>query len=289
MAIMIERPAAARSELIWVAPTPMVSLGAGLVVHDGEQAAILCDGRLLVTLGAGQHRLDPAAIPALANVVSGALISAQLALIATTEVGWIRVGGPVGMLIDPLLGGSARATFEADCSARATDVPMLVSYAATDLAGAPRAAIASAVGKSLKTAVAGYVLESRVSLLDLEQPAHAAGIAARVLARTGDALAAYGIEIVRFGSLSVRPTAEDAAKLASIRDEALASTERAAVAQPPAPFTMGAAVDVPWSDGAAYPGVVAGYDGQRLHIRWDGTDRADWIPLDLVRLRVARP
>ncbi|MCC7540920.1 MAG: SPFH domain-containing protein [Deltaproteobacteria bacterium] len=285
MAGPIQRPPEGRTEVVWVAPTPMVSVGAAVLVHDGEQAVFVTDGRMIASLGPGQHRIDPAAIPALHGICNGPMVGAQLALVATTEVGWIPVAGPVGMLIDPLLGGSARSSYEATVSARAIDVHAFVSHAASDLAGFARTAIGAALGKSLKAAVAGYVLDSRVSLLDLDQPAHAAGIAARVQARVCDTLAPLGLEVVRFGSLAVRPTREDADKLARIRDEALASTERAAVAQPPPPYTIGAAVEVPWSDGATYAGIVGGFDGQRLHVRWDGTDRADWIALEHVRLK----
>lgn len=187
---------------VWRAPEP-VGVGAQLGVREGEVVVLVDTGRAVGALGTGAHVLDPASQPFL-HASPGPL---EAVFVAVKDCGWIKVGGPAGMVRDADTGENVRLTFRGTYAVDLGDPIRVVSELAL-LGGDPGEAVEKWIGSLITrvatTGISEALVVNGVPAARLAEPDVAKWLAEGVARKVVEASAGL-IEGLRFSEFAVAP------------------------------------------------------------------------------------
>lgn len=298
----IARDEADRGRIVATRPSAPFPAGSRLVCRD-EVAIFSRWGSACGMLGPGEHALDPAAVPFLANVTDAGRIECDVHFVTTVEVGvGLRKKKPI---VDPLSSEMVDVELTAEARVRASD-PMRLHAAMTGMGGGEeglRTWIERVVGGAVFTALGRVLDERQCSVLELVAPDGAAAVRDRALAAPPGDLQEQGLELAGFGAFVLSVGDQDAARvreaLAQVQtmQGALAATQTdgsllespftathaeasgptAPLASTPESLGVGATVQALYSDGRYYPARVVQMSRGHYEVAWEGGSGTTWV------------
>lgn len=281
-------------------PAP-VTVGTQLALAPGQSAAFVQWGRVAGVLGAGEHTLDPAALPFLSILIqqgpSGAALGGELYVLQDAEL-------PVELALpdkrDDATGVSAAPVLAIAVSVRVADPTAMLGQ----LAGPSEPGVLERfIGDTLKASL-GVLAEK--SLRELCDPNLAKVAADAALAGAREKLRPMAIDVAGVASVTARvpddvrarlgvsaapapaPVAAPAAPApvtaatAPVPVAAPAPPVAAAAAPAPAPAAPGLAAGSRIRishQGAWYSGSIAQIADDKAEIVWDVSAQKTWLPL----------
>lgn len=207
---VIARPASARTQCVYKVPDQAIPMRAQLTVESDEVALFFKDGRHLGSLPAGRHTLDTSSTsflgPPIDRPTSGSVFTCEVYFVTTRELPSIGFGTSIGDVRDPQTLMRVRLTVNGDCSARVVDPTRLVTGLVGLRATTDEAFLGwlrSQVHKAVEDGVAAQILQHDWPLLRVTSGAYTAELVERMLAGVRGHVEPYGVEVTRFGALSV--------------------------------------------------------------------------------------
>lgn len=205
--MMIARPEAASTLVIYKHPDRTVPKFAQLTVRADEACVFFRDGRVVGTLRAGRHTLDSSNIPFLSNLIDsvtgGNVFLAELFFIKTTEIPDLKFGGRIGELEDPKTGLVAETMVHGSFAYRVMDPERLL----VNLAGMHKTEnseferwFKQQVLKIIRDRVAELVVKKDWPLLKVTSGAYTEEIEAEVIRSVAPHLSSYGVQVTRMGN-----------------------------------------------------------------------------------------
>jgi membrane protease subunit (stomatin/prohibitin family) len=221
----IARADEAKDDIIYKYPERNIRMMTQLTVQADEVALFFKDGVCMGTLGPGRHNLETNNIPFLSALLEkgtgGNLFIAEVYFVTTREFPEVKFGGPIGDLLDPATGLAISLMVYGDFSMRVTDPAKLL----VGLVGLRKTTnddfsgwFKSLVLKVTKPAV-NAVISTKKSLLEATSGANIAEIEAAVMGGMTPHVGTYGVEIIRFGNLTVSMKPEDEARLKKLAND----------------------------------------------------------------------
>ena len=225
--MMVARPDAAKSQVVWKHPDPTVPMKSQLTVEADERAVFFRDGKVVATLEPGRHTLDSANLPFLSNLVDsftgGNVFIAEVFFVNVREHAGVKFGGRIGHVEDPKSGVPVETMVHGEFSFRVTDPERLI----VGLVGMGRAEsymvrswMKEQVLKVIRDRIAELFVKNKWPLLDVTSGAYTEEIEREVLAGMSQHVASYGIEIVRLGNFVTAIDEEDSKNLKRLYTDA---------------------------------------------------------------------
>ncbi|MEO2095501.1 MAG: SPFH domain-containing protein [bacterium] len=225
--MMVARPDAAKSQVVWKHPDPTVPMKSQLTVEADEQAVFFRDGKIVEILNAGRYTLDSSNLPFLSNLVDsftgGNVFISEVFFVSTREFTGVKFGGRIGHVEDPKSGVPAETLVHGEFSFRVTDAEKLI----VGLVGMGRADshhvrswLKEQVLKVIRDRVAELLVKNKWPLLDVTSGAYTEEIESDVLRGLSKHVDGYGLEIVRLGNFVVGIDEEDAENLKRLYTDA---------------------------------------------------------------------
>lgn len=205
--MMLARPEAASTNIIYKHPDQTVPKFAQLTCRADEACVFFRDGQVVGTLRGGRHTLDSSNIPFLSNLVDsvtgGNVFLAELFFVRTTEMPDMKFGGRIGELEDPKTGLVAETMVHGSFSYRVMDPERLI----VNLAGLHRTEnddferwFKQLVLKVIRDRCAELVVKKDWPLLKVTSGAYTEEIEAEVINSMGAHVSSYGIQVARLGN-----------------------------------------------------------------------------------------
>jgi len=203
--------------LAWRFPNTELSTQSRVIVNESQEALLFRGGKLIATLGPGQHTLSTDNIPLLSAVVNAPFggkspFSAEVWFVnraASLDINWgtpdpIQVEDPKYAIIVPV---RAFGQFGLRVADSATFITKLVgatpAFTRTELASHFKGIVAT----RLKTAIAQAIVTHGASILEISTELQA--LSERAEAEIGPELRVWGVELLAFRILSINVPAED--------------------------------------------------------------------------------
>jgi len=216
-----------KGEIIYRFPEGAVSLGAQLVVREGQEAIFFKDGQALDTYGPGKHTLKTGNIPILEKLVNlpfggKSPFPAEIYFISKTEITDMKWGTKVPIqILDPEYQIPIPVRAFGSYSIRINDIRGFLMNAI----GSWQAFTSESVGSSLrdqimlpkiKDLISEFMIKQNLSILKLAAYYDEIGVASK--AKLYEEFASFGIELVRFsvGSINVPEDDESVKRLKKI-------------------------------------------------------------------------
>ena len=128
--MMVARPDAAKSQVVWKHPDPTIPMKSQLTVESDELAVFFRDGKVVETMGAGRYTLDSSNLPFLSNLVDsftgGNVFISEVFFVSVREFTGIKFGGRIGHVEDPKSGIPVETMVHGEFSFRVTDPEKLI-------------------------------------------------------------------------------------------------------------------------------------------------------------------
>jgi membrane protease subunit (stomatin/prohibitin family) len=225
--MMVARPDAAKSQVVWKHPDPTIPMKSQLTVESDEKAVFFRDGKVVAVLGPGRTTLESENLPFLSNLVDsftgGKVFLAEVFFVTTSEQTGLKFGGRIGHVEDPKSGIPVETMVHGEFSFRVTDPERLI----VGLVGMGHAQsyevrmwMKEQVLKVLRDRVAELIVKQHWPLLDVTSGAYTEEIEKDALAGLSVHVSSYGIEIVRFGNFVIGIDDQDAANLKRLYTDA---------------------------------------------------------------------
>ncbi len=225
--MMVARPDAAKSQVVWKHPDPTIPMKSQLTVEADEQAVFFRDGKIVKVMDAGRYTLDSSNLPFLSNLVDsftgGNVFIAEVFFVSTREHPGNKFGGRIGHVEDPKSGIPVETMVHGQFSFRVTDPEKLI----VGLVGMGRADsfmvrawMKEQVLKVLRDRIAELCVKNKWPLLDVTSGAYTEEIEKTVIAAMAEHVETYGIEIVRLGNFAVAIDDDDADNLKRLYTDA---------------------------------------------------------------------
>ena len=157
----IARPADSATTLFHRIPNASLPFGAAVAIGPEDCAVVTRNGAILGVAPPGTHALHPQTLPALAQAVVGSMLQLDLWFVRTAPVPGIRLGGPLGRLVDPLTKVPCSVSGFGECSLFVSDAARFVMACegATLTSPEPVLAWASAqIQRKITSLLAQYVM-----------------------------------------------------------------------------------------------------------------------------------
>jgi membrane protease subunit (stomatin/prohibitin family) len=225
--MMVARPDAAKSQVVWKHPDKTIPMGSQLTVEADEKAIFFRDGVVVSTLDPGRTTLDSSNLPFLSNLVDsftgGDVFIAEVFFVNTREHTGVKFGGRIGHVEDPKSGIPVEIMVHGEFSFRVTDPEQLI----VGLVGMGRADSHSVrswmkeqVLKVIRDRIGELLVKNKWPLLDVTSGAYTEEVEADVLLGLGKHVEDYGMRIVRLGNFIVDIDEEDGDNLKRLYTDA---------------------------------------------------------------------
>ena len=225
--MMVARPDAAKSQVVWKHPDPTVPMKSQLTVMADEAAVFMRDGKVVEVVGPGRHTLESSNLPFLSNLVDsftgGNVFRAEVFFVSTREIAGIKFGGRVGHVEDPKSGVPVELMVHGEFSFRVEDpVGLVVGLVGTGGAEAyqVRSWMKEQVLKVIRDRIAELLVKNKWPLLDVTSGAYTEEIETDVLAGMAKHVESYGLLIARLGNFVIAIDDEDADNLKKLYTDA---------------------------------------------------------------------
>jgi len=225
--MMVARPEAAKSQVVWKHPDPTIPMKSQLTVDADEKAVFFRDGKVVATLEPGRHTLESSNLPFLSNLVDsftgGDVFKAQVFFVNTREHTGVKFGGRIGHVEDPKSGIPVETMVHGEFSFKVTDPEGLI----TGLVGMGRAEsfqvrswMKEQVLKVIRDRIAELLVKNKWPLLDVTSGAYTEEVEQTVLEGLGKHVDDYGVHIVRLGNFVIAMDEEDSDNLKKLYTDA---------------------------------------------------------------------
>jgi membrane protease subunit (stomatin/prohibitin family) len=225
--MMVARPDAAKSQVVWKHPDPTIPMKSQLTVEADERAVFFRDGKVVSVLPPGRHTLDSSNLPFLSNLIDsftgGNVFIAEVFFVNVREHAGVKFGGRIGHVEDPKSGVPVETMVHGEFSFRVTDPQQLI----LGLVGMGRAEsymvrswLKEQVLKVIRDRIAELFVKNKWPLLDVTSGAYTEEIEEDVLKGLSKHVASYGVEIVRLGNFVIAIDEEDADNLKRLYTDA---------------------------------------------------------------------
>ena len=238
--LMIARPDAAKSQLIYKHPEKTIPNGAQLTIDADEAAVFFRDGAIVGTLrtaGAGQrHTLRSENVPFLGQIVDkftgGDVFVTDLFFVTLRPVFDQRFGGELGLIEDPMLGELITPRIFGSYAFQVVDPEaFILKYVGLQGGRSNDDLLAWINGlflNSIKTVIGALCVTEQKSLLQLLPMQDQIG---KKLLEVAPDLNAIGCRIVQIGQFSLNLSDQDEARLKTAQSEIGSAKRAAKVAQ----------------------------------------------------------
>ena len=230
--MMVARPDAAKSQVVWKHPDPTIPMKAQLTVEADEKAVFFRDGKVVSVMEPGRYTLDSSNLPFLSNLVDtftgGNVFITEVFFVNVREHTGVKFGGRIGHVEDPKSGVPVETMVHGEFSFRVTDPQELI----VGLVGMGRAEafqvsswMKEQVLKVIRDRIGELLVKNKWPLLDVTSGAYTEEIEQDVLGGLGTHVDPYGVRIVRMGNFVIGIDEEDAGQLKQLyRDAAYLKT-----------------------------------------------------------------
>ena len=225
--MMVARPDAAKSQVVWKHPDPTIPMKSQLTVESDEQAVFFRDGKIVQVMNAGRYTLDSSNLPFLSNLIDsftgGNVFISEVFFVSIREFTGVKYGGRIGHVDDPKSGVPADTMVHGEFSFRVADAEKLI----VGLVGMGRADshhvrswLKEQVLKVIRDRIAELLVKNKWPLLDVTSGAYTEEIERDVLAGLSEHVAGYGLEIARLGNFVVGIDEDDSENLKRLYTDA---------------------------------------------------------------------
>jgi hypothetical protein len=203
-------------------PATAFPVGAEVVAGPTDAVVFVRNGGVVGILGPGNHRLDPAAVPFVASLMSQGGLGVEVWFVMTAPIAGFRAGGSLGDVIDGVTQEQVNPLLAAEASVRITDSGGGVTAIQTLGAEGFASWVGAQVLARVKIEFDKVMLEG-ISVLQLVT--NTQRLTTGSLGPAGDGAA---IEITQFGSLNISFSDDDRKRLIAGNAE-IAAKRRAEV------------------------------------------------------------
>lgn len=225
--MMIARPDAAKSYVVWKHPDPTIPMKSQLTVMADEAAVFMRDGKVVEVVPPGRHTLDSQNLPFLSNLVDsftgGNVFRAEVFFVSLREITGIKFGGRIGHVEDPKSGVPVEIMVHGEFAFRVEDpTALVVGLVGTGSAEAyqVRSWLKEQVLKVIRDRIGELLVKNKWPLLDVTSGAYTEEIEQDVLAGMAKHIDAYGVLVPRLGNFVIAIDEEDAAQLKKLYTDA---------------------------------------------------------------------
>lgn len=229
----IARSDEARNDIIYRYPEKNVRTMTQLTCQPDESAVFVKNGQVAGVLGPGVHSLESNNVPFLSALLEkatgGNLFISEIYFVSTREITGVRFGGQLGTITDPVTQMMCDARVFGEFSVKVTDPAKLIfgsvgSGRGLQTGNAFLDWFKQILMKFMSDAV-GELCAQGWSLNKMLNPGNKLELSDAVLKQVQPEVAAYGMEIVRFGNFTLSISDEDKAQLNKL-NVALADDQR---------------------------------------------------------------
>jgi membrane protease subunit (stomatin/prohibitin family) len=222
--MMVARPDAQKSLIVYKHPDQNIPAHSQLTVDSDECAVFFKDGRVVGVLPPGRVTLQTQNIPFLNAIVTsytgGQVFISEVFFVKTTPVRSVPFGGPIGDMLDPLTGEQVQPRIFGEMSVVVVDpVRFVVGYSGQASAGDNDAVLAWIKGlfmNGVKTTL-GELCDSEGKSL-LQAVSLTTKLAAAFVAHAPD-LNDIGVRILQVGQFNINFSEEDRQRLVAANAE----------------------------------------------------------------------
>jgi len=208
-------PDANKSQLVFKWPDVTIRRFSRAIVNADELAVFVNTGRVVQTMGPGQHIVDAQELPGLGALIDAATggnaYRAELYFISTREFPGIAFGGRVDDVQDPQTGLIVTLRVFGDYALRVTDPVALITHLAGTVDVADNGQITGWASdqllKVLRKDITTQIVRNGWPILGLS--VYTSEIEAAIIANGNAQLASYGVAITRMGNFDINLTPED--------------------------------------------------------------------------------
>ena len=225
--MMIARPDAAKSYVVWKHPDPTIPMKSQLTVMADEAAVFMRDGEVVETVGPGRHTLESSNLPFLSNLVDsftgGDVFRAEVFFVSLREIAGVKFGGRVGHVEDPKSGVPVELMVHGEFAFRVEDpVGLVVGLVGTGSAETyqVRSWFKEQVLKVIRDRIGELLVKNKWPLLDVTSGAYTEEIEQDVLKGMAAHVESYGVKIPRLGNFVIAIDEEDAKQLKKLYTDA---------------------------------------------------------------------
>jgi membrane protease subunit (stomatin/prohibitin family) len=225
--MMIARPDAAKSYVVWKHPDPTIPMKSQLTVMADEAAIFMRDGKVVEVVGPGRHTMDSSNLPFLSNLVDsftgGNVFRAEVFFVSLREITGVKFGGRIGHVEDPKSGVPVEIMVHGEFSFRVEDpTELVVGLVGTGSAEAyqVRSWLKEQVLKVIRDRIGELLVKNKWPLLDVTSGAYTEEIETDVLAGVSKHVDSYGVLIARLGNFVIAIDEEDSVALKKLYTDA---------------------------------------------------------------------
>lgn len=215
----IAAPDDRKGQILYKHPDINIRRFSRAIVNVDQQALFVNKGRVVATLGPGQHKIDADEIPGLGalidNVIAKNVYRAELYFVSTKEFVDEPFGGRIDDVFDPQTKQVVSLRVFGEYSMRAVDPAAIVTRLVGSVDCEDNATITDWVDqlllKTMKVDVTRNIVRHGWPIMGLS--AYIPEIEASVIAAANEELATYGLALVRMGNFDINLSDEDLGRL----------------------------------------------------------------------------
>ena len=211
-----------KGQVVYKWPDTSIRRYTRAIVNADEVALFVNTGQVVQTLGPGRHQIDADEIPGLGILIdaatAGRAYRAELYFVGSREYTGFNFGGRVDDVQDPQTGLIVTLRVFGDYALRVIDPITLITNLVSTVDVTDNSKISNWVSdqllKVMRTDVTTQIVRNGWPILGLS--AYTQDIEQASVARTNEALVAYGVAITRMGNFDINLTPEDQAQLKTL-------------------------------------------------------------------------
>src|SRR5664280_74944 len=221
--MMIARPDAAKSQVVFKHPDQTFPFWSQLTVDSAEVCLFFKDGQFNGLLTAGRHTLDTQNIPFLNNIVDrftgGNVFISELFFVTVSPIYNEGFGGPLGSMRDPELELRVNPRVFGTYSFRVADPTRFVIEFWRQRGGDSDAAlqwVRDQIVMGVKTTLTRLIKSGDLTMMDLGT---AGPDIARAVVQSSPDLAGIGVQLLEIAKLNINLSDEDQARIDEFQDQ----------------------------------------------------------------------
>jgi membrane protease subunit (stomatin/prohibitin family) len=215
----IATPDDKKGQILYKHPDQNIRKYTKAIVNFDQQALFVNKGEVIATLGPGQHPIDADEIPGLGvlidNVIAKNMYKAELYFVSTKEFVDEPFGGRIDDVFDPQTKQLVSLRVFGEYSLRAVDPSKIVTTLVGSVDCSDNEKITDWVDqmllKTMKVDVTRNIVRNGWPIMGLS--AYMPELETSVLSSTNEALASYGLALVRMGNFDINLSDEDLTRL----------------------------------------------------------------------------
>ena len=215
-----------KDQIVFKWPDHNLRKGTRAIVEPDQMAVFINRGQVIGTLGPGRHTIEADELPFLGVFIDigtgGNAYRAELFFVGTREYPGNRFGGRIDDVQDPLSGMIVTLRVFGEYSLRVSNENRLLLNLVGTVNVEDNNRITSWMSEQLlkvmRTEITRQIVRNGWPILGLS--AYTPEIEAAVVVAANDALASYGLTIVRMGNFDVNLAEEDEARLKTLAKDA---------------------------------------------------------------------